>query len=264
MSEDASTEAADTRVAEAMTFVEHLAELRSRIVKSLIGVAIGTVIVLVAYERILEFLVRPYVELCASRESLECDGSLYSFGPVEGFTARMRISAYGGLILALPIVTWQVWRFIVPALSKRERRYSRSFIVAAVILFAAGSALAYWTLGKALEFLIGWAGEDITQAFQITKYVGLVGLMMAAFGVGFLAPLLVVFLQLVEVVTPRTLLRQWRTAILVILVTAAVITPSGDPVSLAALAVPMIVLYALAIALGAVVMWRRRRRMRHV
>jgi sec-independent protein translocase protein TatC len=84
--------------------------------------------------------------------------------------------------------------------------------------------------------------------------------MMAAFGVGFLAPLLVVFLQLVEVVTPRTLLRQWRIAILVILIVAAVITPSGDPVSLAALAVPMIVLYALAIAVGSVVLWRRRRR----
>lgn len=245
---------------EAMTFIEHLAELRSRIVKALAGVAMGAIVVLIAYEQILEFLVQPYVDLCTARASLKCDGSLYSFGPVEGFTARMRISAYGGLILAMPIVTWQVWRFIVPALSKRERRYSRSFIVAAVVLFAAGAALAYWTLGKALEFLIGWSGEDITQAFQITKYVGLVGLMMAAFGVGFLAPLLVVFLQLVEVVTPRTLLRQWRIAILVILIVAAVITPSGDPVSLAALAVPMIVLYALAIAVGSVVLWRRRRR----
>lgn len=254
------TEATSGADQEAMTFVEHLVELRSRIVKALAGVAVGALVVLIAYEQILEFLVRPYVELCSARDSLNCDGSLYSFGPVEGFTARMRISAYGGLILAMPVVTWQVWRFIVPALSKRERRYSRSFIVAAVVLFAAGAALAYWTLGRALEFLIGWSGEDITQAFQITKYVGLVGLMMAAFGVGFLAPLLVVFLQLVEVVTPRTLMRQWRIAILAIVIIAAVITPSGDPVSLAALAVPMIVLYALAIAVGSLVLWQRRRR----
>lgn len=245
-----------------MTFVEHLAELRSRIVKSLLGVAVGALIVLLAYEYILDLLVQPYVDLCERQPRLKCNGSLYSLGPVEGFTARMRISAYGGLILAFPVVTWQVWRFIVPALSKRERRYSRAFIVAAVLLFAAGAALAYWTLGRALEFLIGWAGQDITQAFQITKYVGLVGLMMAAFGVGFLAPLLVVFLQLVEVVSPTTLLKQWRTAILVILVLAAVITPSGDPVSLAALALPMTVLYAIAIGIGALVMWRRRKRQR--
>lgn len=248
--------------APAMTFVEHLAELRSRLVKSLAAVAVGAIAILAAYEQILEFLVRPYVALCDTRPSFNCSGSLYSFGPIDGFTARMRISAYGGLILALPIVAWQVWRFIVPALSKRERRYSRSFAVAAVVLFAGGAALAYWTLGKALEFLIGWSGQDVTQAFAITKYVALVGLMMAAFGVGFLAPLLVVFLQIVEVVTPRTLVRQWRTAVIVILVLAAVITPSGDPVSLAALAVPMTILYGVAIGVGSIVLWRRRRRMR--
>jgi len=86
--------------------------------------------------------------------------------------------------------------------------------------------------------------------------------MMAAFGIGFLAPLLVVFLQLVEVVSPRTLLKQWRVAIIAILVLAAVITPSGDPVSLAALAVPMIALYGVAIGIGSIVMWRRRKRQR--
>jgi sec-independent protein translocase protein TatC len=242
-----------------MTFIEHLAELRSRIVKALAGVALGAIVVLLGYERILEFLVRPYVDLCAARESLKCDGSLYSFGPVEGFTARMRISAYGGLILAMPIVTWQVWRFIVPALSPREKRYSVPFIVSSVTLFLVGGAMAYWTLDKALEFLIAWSGSEVNQTYQISKYISLVALMVLAFGVGFLLPVLVVFLQLVGVVTPQTLLRQWRTATMVIFALSAVITPSGDPISMLALAVPMTLLYLVAVLIGWVAQRRSRR-----
>ena len=242
-----------------MTFIEHLAELRSRIVKALAGVAMGAIVVLIAYEQILEFLVQPYVDLCTARASLKCDGSLYSFGPVEGFTARMRISAYGGLILAMPIVTWQVWRFIVPALSAREKRYSVPFIVSSVTLFLVGGAMAYWTLDKALEFLIAWSGSEVNQTYQISKYISLVALMVLAFGVGFLLPVLVVFLQLVGVVTPQTLLRQWRTATMVIFALSAVITPSGDPISMLALAVPMTLLYLVAVLIGWVAQRRSRR-----
>lgn len=233
-----------------MPVLEHLRELRSRVIRSLLAVSAGMLVFLAFYDPIKSFLVEPYARLCASDTKFGCDGSLYSLGPLDGFSARFRISTYGGLVLALPVILWQTWRFIVPALEKRERRYAVSFVASSVVLFSVGCVLAYWTLDKALEFLISWAGQDVTQAYQVGRYVQLVILMMLAFGVGFLSPVLIVFLQLVGVVSPRGLIRRWRQAIMVIFVVAAVITPSGDPISLLALAVPMTILCALAVLVG--------------
>ena len=143
------------------------------------------------------------------------------------------------------------------ALEKREKRYAIPFIMSSLVLFAAGCSIAYWTLDKALEFLISWSGNDVTQAYQVTKYVSLVVLMMLAFGVGFLSPVLIVFLQLVSVVSPRSLIKQWRYAIMGIFVAAAVITTSGDPFSMLALAIPLSVLYVLSVLIGWLLVRRR-------
>lgn len=240
-----------------MPLMEHLRELRMRIVRSLLAVAIGTIVILAIYDPVKSFLTKPYRNLCNERPDFNCDGSLFSLGPLDGFSARMRVCAYGGLILALPVVLWQIWRFIAPALSKKEKTYAGPFITSSIILFVAGCSLAYWTLDKALEFLISWSGTDVTQAYQITKYISLVVLMMLAFGVGFLSPVLLVFLQLVGAVRPRTLIKQWRFAIMGIFVTAAVITPSGDPISMLALAFPLTFLYLLAVLTGWLLTRRR-------
>jgi sec-independent protein translocase protein TatC len=242
-----------------MSIMEHLAELRTRLVFSILAIAVGSIGLLLAYEPVLKFLTAPYRDLCATKTALNCDGSLYALGPIDGFSARMRIAVWGGVVIALPVVLWNIWRFIVPALTKREKRYSYFFIFSSVVLFAVGAWLADWTLDRALEFLIGWSGADVTQNYQINKYVNLVVLMMLSFGVGFLSPVLLVFLQLVEVVTPRTLITQWRYAIVIIFVVAAVITPSGDPVTLMALGVPLTVLYLIAVGIGAALLWRRRK-----
>lgn len=233
-----------------MPLMEHLRELRMRIVRSLLAVVVCTMVVLSVYDPIKNFLTKPYRDLCNERPEFQCDGSLFSLGPLDGFSARMRICVYGGLILALPVVLWQIWRFIVPALSKKEKHYAGPFIGSSIVLFVVGCSLAYWTLDKALEFLISWSGTDVTQSYQITKYVSLVVLMMLAFGVGFLSPVLLVFLQLVGAVRPRTLIKQWRYAIMGIFVTAAVITPSGDPFSMLALALPLTFLYLVAVLIG--------------
>ena len=240
-----------------MPVMEHLRELRSRIVRCVLAVGVTTMVLLAFYEPFKDLLTQPYVDLCAERPEFKCDGSLFVLGPLDGFAARLRICAYGGLILALPVVLWQIWRFIVPALNKKERKYAVPFIFSSVLLFAVGCFIAYWTLGKALEFLISWSGANVSQAFQINKYVQLVALMMLAFGVGFLSPVLIVFLQLASVVTPRTLVKQWRMAIMGIFVTSAVITPSGDPFSLFALAIPLSILYALAVLVGWLLVRRR-------
>lgn len=242
---------------ETMTLTEHLAELRTRIIRSLLAVGIGVIGVLAFYDPVLAFLRQPYDNLCERRPDLVTNCDLYSLGPLDGFSARMRIALYGGLLLALPVVLWQIWRFIVPALHDRERRYAIPFIASSVLLFLVGGALAYVTLDKGLEFLVAWSGSDVEQAFQITRYVSLVALMVAAFGIGFEFPVLLVFLQLAGVVRPRQLIEGWRIAIVAIVVLAAVITPSGDPITLVALTVPLVILYFVAIGVGHLLVRRR-------
>jgi sec-independent protein translocase protein TatC len=240
-----------------MPIMEHLRELRVRVVRSLLAVVVGVIVILAAYDPVKKFLTQPYRNLCSTNPDFNCDGSLFALGPLDGFSARMKVAAYGGLILALPVVLWQIWQFIVPALSKKEKKYAVPFISSSVVLFAAGGSLAYWTLDKALEFLISWSGSDVNQAYQITKYISLVTFMMLAFGVGFLSPVLLVFLQLANIVQPRTLIKQWRIAIMLIFVASAAITPSGDPFTLMALSGPLTILYLLSILVGWLLVRRR-------
>ncbi len=247
-------------VSETMTLTEHLAELRTRIIRAALAVTIGMVLIIVFYEEVYDFLLGPYRDLCEDKPQGFCTPDLYAFSPTEGFSARLRIGMYGGIIMALPVILWQIWRFVVPALEAKEKRYAIPFVLSSVILFSAGGALAYFTIGRALEFLIAWSGEEVNQAFAIDKYVGLFGLMIFAFGIGFLLPVLLVFLQLVNVVTPKTLLAAWRYAIVAIFVLAAVITPSGDPITLMMLAGPMIGMYFIAVLIGYAIMRRRRSR----
>ncbi len=240
-----------------MTIIDHLRELRQRVIRALLAVVVGTIVMLAMYDPVKNWLTKPYRNLCNEKPEFKCDGSLFALGPLDGFTARLRVCAYGGLVLALPVVLWQIWRFVVPALNKKEKRYAVPFILSSVVLFIAGCSIAYWTLDKALEFLINWSGSEITEAYRITDYIMLVVMMMLAFGVGFLSPILLVFLQLVNAITPRTLIKQWRYSIIGIFVAAAVITPSGDPISLLALAVPLTVLYLLSVLVGWLLTRRR-------
>lgn len=252
-------ESAETqRSGDVMTLTEHLAELRVRIIRAGLAVAVGVIVILAFYDPVLTFIRQPYDRLCERRPDLVTECDLFSLGPLDGFNARLRIALYGGVILALPVLLWQIWRFIVPALHAKEKRYAIPFIVSSVVLFAIGGALAYLTLDRGLEFLVGWSGSDVQQTYQITKYVSLVAMMIAAFGIGFEFPVLLTFLQLAGVVSPRRLVAGWRVAIVSIFVLAAVITPSGDPVTLIALSVPLIGLYFLSALIGHLVTRRRQ------
>jgi sec-independent protein translocase protein TatC len=239
-----------------MTLTEHLAELRSRIIRSLLAVVLGVIVLLALYDQVLNFLRGPYNQLCADNKQVQCD--LIFIGPLEGLTTRLQICTYGGIILALPVILWQVWRFIVPALHKNEKQYAIPFIFSAIILFLLGAVIAYYTLTPALDFLISWAGSGVKAQFTVSKYVSLVGLMMAVFGVAFEFPVLLVFLQLVGVLTPQALMKGWRYAIMIIFVIAGVITPSGDPYSMLALAIPMSLFYLISIVIGLLFQKRRR------
>jgi sec-independent protein translocase protein TatC len=250
--EDVSDDAADT-----MTLTEHLAELRVRIIRSALAVAVGMVLIIAFYDQVLDFLLRPYVDLCERKPADFCDPELFNFSPTEGLATRVRVGLYGGIVAALPVILWQVWRFVVPALNKKEKKWAVPIVVVSVVLFLAGGALAYFTIGQALNFLIGWSGSDVNQVYSVQSYVSLIGLMIFAFGLGFLLPVFVFGLQALGVVTPRRLMQSWRIALVVIAVIAAVITPSGDPVTMALLGVPMVILYFLAIFVGWLVVRRR-------
>ncbi|MFZ1489365.1 MAG: twin-arginine translocase subunit TatC [Ilumatobacteraceae bacterium] len=241
-----------------LTLTEHLGELRTRLIRALLAVSLGVILVLAFYDPVLRFLRQPYDRLCERRPDLVQQCDLFSLGPLDGFNARLRVAIYGGILLALPVILWQVWRFVVPALHANEKKYAIPFIASSVLLFGIGGALAYLTLDRGLEFLVAWSGEDVQQAFQITKYLSLVALMVAAFGVGFEFPVLLVFLQLVGVLNPRQLLEGWRVAIVAIFVLAAVITPSGDPITLIVLTIPLVLMYFIAILIGHLVTRRRR------
>jgi sec-independent protein translocase protein TatC len=242
---------------DAMTLMEHLAELRTRIVRVVLAVVIGIILIMALYDHVLTFLLRPYHDLCTTKPAGFCDASLYTLGPLEGLTTRLSVATYGGIILALPVILWQIWRFVVPALHAKEKKFAIPFVFSSVLLFLLGAAIAYLTLEKSLEFLIAWSGTDVRATFQVSKYISLVGLMVAAFGIGFEFPVLLVFLQIVGVLQPQTLKKQWRYAIMIIFVIAAVITPSGDPYSMLALAIPMSIFYVISVFIG---YWLQRRK----
>jgi sec-independent protein translocase protein TatC len=155
-----------------------------------------------------------------------------------------------GLAVALPVVLYQLWAFITPGLTAKERRYAAPFIVSSVLLFALGATFAFITLPKALDFLLGFAGDVAVPLITLDRYVSFAVLVTLAFGVSFLFPVVLVFLELVGILSSARL-RSWRRwAILAIAVFAAVITPSSDPYSMLAMMLPMYLFYEAAIIIG--------------
>ncbi|HYX44561.1 MAG TPA: twin-arginine translocase subunit TatC [Acidimicrobiales bacterium] len=226
-----------------MSLVEHLAELRRRLIISAVALVAGGIVAFLLYNRILDFLLGPY-------KSVTGKDTLVITDPLEGFATRLKIAAWGGLFLASPVVLWQLWRFITPGLHRREKRFAIPFIVASILLFLCGAVVALLTFEPALRFLVAVGGDNLETFFTPTKYLSLVTLMIVAFGVAFEFPILLVFLELAGVV-PSSRLRKWRRPAVVVVVTvAAVITPSQDPYSLFAMAVPMYLFYEGAIVVG--------------
>lgn len=229
-----------------MSLMEHLAELRRRLIISVLAVGLGMIVVWIFYNSVLDLLIQP-LESTVDRG----DGpQLLQTDPVEGFTVRLRVAGYGGVALAMPIVLWQIWRFVSPGLYSNEKRYAIPFMASSLSLFALGAWLAYGTLPRALTFLSNIGGDELEQFYSPNSYIRLVTFMMLAFGVGFLFPIFLIFLQILGIVETDMLRRFRRYAIVLITVVVAVVTPSGDPYSLAALATPMVVFYEIAILFG--------------
>jgi sec-independent protein translocase protein TatC len=241
---------------ESMTLVEHLTELRTRLIICVVAVAVGMLAGFLLYDWIFDFLLQPYKDIATSENAL-ADGKLLQTDPLEGFGIRMKTSAYSGIALAMPVILWQLWRFVTPGLYPNEKRWAVPFVASALALFVLGAGLAYYTLPRALEFLVDIGGDDLVTAFAPGKYFRLITYMMLAFGIGFEFPIVLIFLQMAGILETDTLRRGRRFAIVGICILVAVITPSGDPISMLMLSVPMVIFYEIAIVIGSVITKRR-------
>ena len=236
-----------------MTLVEHLEELRHRLVVCILAVAGGAVVGWFLYGPVLDLVLNPYCDYWQTidpklRINETC--SLFFQEPLGGMIVKLKIVVFIGLAVALPVLMYQLWSFIVPGLTKKERRMAIPFVSSSVLLFALGALFAYVTLPKGLNFLLGFAGSEFVPILTGDRFISFVMLVAVAFGLAFEFPVLLVFLELVGVVTSQKLRRWRRFSILGIAIFAAIITPSSDPYTMLAMSVPMYLFYEAAIIIG--------------
>lgn len=222
--------------------MEHLEELRGRLFKMVLAYALACGVAWFAYSNVLDLLIEPLARLPVADQILK-NGQLVYTAPTEAFFIRLKVTAFTGMIFALPIILWQLWRFVTPGLHRHERRYALPFVFVSVLLFGLGVTVAFLSLPKALEVLAGFAGSELVLLPKASDYLSFVLVLIAAFGFSFEFPILLLGLTLVGVLTSAKLRKMRRMAWVVILIVAAMITPTQDPITLAIMAVPLGLLY---------------------
>jgi sec-independent protein translocase protein TatC len=236
-----------------MTLVEHLDELRHRLIVCIVAIAGGAVVGWFLYGPVLDLILNPYCDYWRTippEQRINQTCSLFFQEPLGAMVVKLKIVVFIGLLVALPVLLYQLWMFIVPGLTKRERRMAIPFVGSSFILFALGALFAYLTLPRGLNFLLGFAGEQFTPILTGDRFVAFVILVAVAFGLAFEFPVLLVFLELVGVLSTEKL-RKWRRfAFLGIAIFAAIITPSSDPYTMLAMTIPMWLFYEAAIIIG--------------
>jgi sec-independent protein translocase protein TatC len=246
-----------------MSLVAHLTELRNRVAKALLAVLVAGGVAFWWYQHGLGTFIRaPYCDLPAN---LRYGGNTQACGllvtdPFSGVFIRLKVAVLVGVVLSAPIWLYQLWAFITPGLKRNERRYAVGFVASSTLLFAGGAVLAYVFLGAGLRALLGLAGNGVVVALTAQDYIGFVLSILVAFGVSFELPLVLVALNLVGVLSHAVLAKGRRWIFFLTIVFAAVVTPTQDPFTMLAMALPMVVLFEIAIQIARVVDKRRARR----
>jgi len=237
-----------------MPLMEHIRELRNRVVKIAIVITIGSVVGWFVYKYVWHFIEQPFCRLPAKTRQIpgvqgsggNCQQQLYVTGLFDGFFLRLQISIVIGVILSSPIWLYQVWAFIAPGLYRRERRWAYYFVGAAVPLFLIGGTLAYFAMTRGLHFLLGLVPAGVTPLITINTYLSYAGAMLSIFGLAFELPLVFVLLNLAGVLTHERF-RKWRRMIIfLVFAFAAIFCPSPDPISMLLLALPCLALVEVA------------------
>ncbi|MET8162064.1 twin-arginine translocase subunit TatC [Sphaerisporangium sp. NPDC005289] len=229
-----------------MSLMDHLRELRNRLVKAILGLTLGTVVGFVFFDRLWVFMTGPYCRLPAAHKLKDGECSLVVQGVFEGFMVNLQVALMFGAVVSAPIWLYQLWAFVTPGLYRNERRYSLAFVALAVPLFAAGAALAYYTMDKGLALLLGFAPGNVIPLISMDQYVGFMMAMLVIFGLSFELPLLMVFLNMIGVLPFKLVSKHQRMVVFLMFVFAAVATPSQDPITMLALAVPMVGMFMIA------------------
>jgi len=224
-----------------MTVVEHLDELRRRLIISLAAVGLASVVGFVFYRPILDFLQEPY------RDAVE---SLPQTITSDLILAFIKIGLFIGLLIALPVILYHLWRFITPGLTQRERRYAIPFVLSSLVLFAAGTVFAFMILPRGLTFLFSFGGDNLVPLLTIDRYLSFLFFLILAFGLSFELPLVLLFLTGVRVISSSQLRRWRRYAALGTAIFAAVATPTADPYTMLLLWIPLYFLYEGAILIA--------------
>lgn len=241
-----------------MTVMEHLEELRKRLMVSIVAFLAISIVVFIFYAPIADFILRPYCELPERLRGPQ--GCKLVFSKVTGgFLFRIKLTALGGLIFTAPMWLYQIWAFITPGLTVKEKRYAIPFVLSSVVLFSIGAVAAYLTLPTGIRLLVTIGGADLIPLLGAEEYLNFVGLMFLGFGLMFELPLVIFFLGLAGIVSIDMLRKQRKVALVGILALAAVVTPSQDPYTLLVLALPLYGLYELTILLLRLILRRRQR-----
>jgi len=233
-----------------MTLLEHLDEVRRRLVRCLIYIAIGFAISFVLFDSVLSLITKDFLEQIGQPE-LQC------FGPACAVALKLKVSAYMAIAIAMPGILFELWRFVAPGLTPKEKRWSRPIVPLIFVFFVFGMFFGWLTLPAAYAFILNFAGSAVSVFPSANDFLSFFVFYMLAFGLSFEFPLVLVFLQATGIITWRSLLKSWRYAIVGIVVFAAVITPSVDWFSLALMAAPMVVFYFGAALVGWLLFGRR-------
>jgi sec-independent protein translocase protein TatC len=228
-----------------MSFLDHLDELRRRLIVSAAAVFVGFLVAFAFINRIFAFIMRPLQQI------LPEGGKLMYTEPAEAFLLYMKVAALVGLLLAAPVVLWQLWLFIAPGLYANEKRFAIPFVLFSTFFFLAGALFShYMVFPWAWRFFAGFSTDYMEFRPKIEPVFSLYVRMMLAMGLVFEMPTLVLFLARIGLVTPRFLIRNTKYAVLVIFIVAAVLTPGPDIVSQLLMAGPMTLLYAISILIA--------------
>lgn len=228
-----------------MSILDHLEELRARLIWIFCAVGVSAIAGWIAFDRVVQTLLepaRPYLKDLTH-------GKLIFTSPIEAFTLRLKVAMYVGFAIAFPIVLFHVWRFISPGLHRNERRWSKWFIAFGWLLFLGGAFFAWYTLPQALHYLIGPSitGANVRPLLGAKAYIDFGLLYLAAFGLGFEFPLVVIFAAIIGAINSRQMAQYRRHVFMGLAVGSAVLTPSVDWFTMTALTVALYILYEICI-----------------
>ncbi|MFE1765939.1 twin-arginine translocase subunit TatC [Streptomyces angustmyceticus] len=252
-----------------MPLVEHLRELRNRLAKGLLAIIIATVISAFFYEAIIDVFTKPvlqsvgcnalFTELAQQEKGSRC-ASIVMMDLLGPFTLALKVSLVAGLILSSPVWLYQLWAFLAPGLHRNEKKYALTFVGVGFPLFLIGGYFAYRVLPTTAEVLIGFTPAGIGNLITLDKLLDLIARMVVVFGLSFELPLLLVMLNFAGIISGRRMRGWWRAMVMAITVFSAIATPSTDPLTMIALAGPIVLLYFGAVGVALANDARRRRR----